>query len=53
MWMAYEILHAMFESKKIRLCWCIHVNTEANGEILNIIPSLDVNMHESNNLVID
>ena len=40
MWMVHMILHAMFESKESRFCWCIHVATEAYGDILDIISSL-------------
>ena len=52
-WMVHEILHAMIDSKEIRFCWYIHVSTEAHGEILKIIVSLDSDVHESTNLVIE
>ena len=53
MWMVHEIFHAMFESKKICLCWCVHVFTEAHGDILKIIACLDGDVHESTNLVME
>ena len=53
MWMVHEILHSMFESKEVRLCWVIHVAYEAGGDILKIIVSLDSDMHESNKSVIE
>ena len=53
MWMLYEIFHAMFESKKYRFYWCIHVSTEAHGDILNIIVSLDSAVHESTKPVVE
>ena len=53
MWMVHEILHAMFESKERRFCWCIHVASEAHGDILMIIVSLGSDVHESTNPVIE
>ena len=53
MWIMHEILHAMFENKEIRFCWVIHLSTEAHGEILNIITGLNIDMHDSNNPVIE
>ena len=53
MWMVHEILHDMFESKESMLCWCIHVATEAHGEILKIIVSLESDLHEDTNTVIE
>ena len=52
-WMVHEIFHAIFESKERRLFWCIRVSNEAHWEILKIIESLDSDVHESTNLVID
>ena len=53
MWMVNEISHAMFENKEIRFCWCIHVATEDHGERLNIIASLDSDVHEFINPLIE
>ena len=53
MCMLYDILYAMFESKKCRFCWGIHVATEAHGEKLNIIASLYSGVHDYNNPVIE
>ena len=52
MCMLNEIFHTMFESKESSFCWGIHVATEAHGEILNIIASLDSGVHDSTNPVI-
>ena len=51
--MVHEIYHAMFERNKIKFYWFIHVATEAHGEILNIIASLDSDVQEYNNPVIE
>ena len=53
MWMVHEILHAIFESKEIRFCWCIYVATETHGEILKIVASLESDVHEYTNPVIE
>ena len=53
MWMAHEILHAMFDIKESRFFWGIHIVTEAHDEILNIIASLDSGVHESTNLAVE
>ena len=50
--MVHEILHAKFHRKEGRFCWCIHVATEAHGEILKIIASLDSDVHDYTNPVI-
>ena len=47
MWIFHEILHAMFESKESRFYWEIFVATEAHGETLKIIASLDSDVPES------
>ena len=52
MWMVHEIFHSMFESKKGRLCWWIHIATEAHCEILKIIASLDSGLNKSTNPMI-
>ena len=51
--MVHEIQYAMFEINKGRFCWCIHVATEVHSEILKIIASLDSDLHESINLLIE
>ena len=51
--MVHEIFHEMFESKKRRLCWGIHVATETHGEILKIITSFNIDVHESANPLIE
>ena len=51
--MVHEIYHTMFERNKIKFYWFIHVATEAHGEILNIIASLDSDVQEYNNPVIE
>ena len=53
MWMVNDVFHVIFESKESRFCWGINVATEAHGEILNIIESLDIYVHESTNQVIN
>ena len=53
MCMAHQIFHAIFESKEIRFYWCIHVATDAHGEILKITASLDSDANESTNPVIE
>ena len=53
MWMVHEILHAMSESKEIKFCWGIHVSTETCGNILKIILSLNSDVHEATNPVIE
>ena len=47
MLMVHEVFHAMFDSNKVRLCWCIHVATEAHCEILKTIASLESDGQES------
>ena len=47
--MVHEIFHAMFESNKIRFYWFIHLTTDVNGETLEIIESLEIDVHESTN----
>ena len=49
MWMVHNILHSMFDYKENRLCWVINVATEAHGEILKIIASLDSDVYDSTN----
>ena len=39
----------MFDYKENRLCWVINVATEAHGEILKIIASLDSDVYDSTN----
>ena len=51
--MVYEIFHSMFERKKGRFCWCIHISTEAHCEILKIIASLGSDVNESTNPMIE
>ena len=53
MWMVHDIFYAMFKSKASRLCLCIHVATEAYGEILKTIVSLDSNVHDYINSVME
>ena len=43
----------MFESKERRFFWGIYVATEAHGEILEIILSLDSAVHDYTNPVIE
>ena len=53
MWMLHQILHVMFESNKSKFRWCIHVATEVHGEILKITASLNSDVHEYTNPIID
>ena len=53
MWVVHEIFHAMFEIKESRFYWQINVSTEVHGEILNIIASLDIYVHDATNPVIE
>ena len=39
--MVHEIFHAMFQSKKVRFCWCVHIATESRCEVLKIVAILD------------
>ena len=48
-----EIFHAIYERKEGRICWRIHVATEARGEILKIVASLNSCVHEATNPVIE
>ena len=51
--MMHDVLHAMSDSKERGLCWGINVSTEMHGKILKIIESLNSDVHESNNPVIE
>ena len=53
MWMVDEIFHAIFEIKEIRVCWLIHVSTKLHNDILNIIESLNSDVHEATKSVIE
>ena len=53
MWMVHEIFHAMYKIKEIGFCWGIHAATEAHGKVLNIVASLDSDVHEATNPVIE
>ena len=52
-WMVHEILHVMFDIKKIMFCWFICVATEVHCKILKVIASLNSDFHESTNPVIE
>ena len=52
MWIAHEIFHAIFDINKSRECWCIHVATEANCDILKVIESLNNDANDSTKPVI-
>ena len=51
--MVHEIFHVMSESKESGFCWGIHVATEAHCKVLNTIVSLDSDVHEATNPVIE
>ena len=51
--MVRDIFHVMFNSKEGKLCWGVHVSTEAHGEILKIVSSLDIDVNESTNPVFE
>ena len=53
MWMVHEIFHAMSNSKEIWFCWGIYVATDVHGKVLNIVASLDSDVHEATNPVIE
>ena len=53
MWMVHDIFHAMFEIKERRFCWGVHIATDAHGDILKNVASLDSDVHESTNPVIE
>ena len=53
MWMVHEIFHFMFESKEISFCWGIHIYTDTNCKILNIIASFNSDVYETTNPVIE
>ena len=53
MWMVHEIFHAMSKSKEIWFYWVIHVATEAHGKVFNIVASLDSDVYEATNPVIE
>ena len=53
MWMVDNIFHAMFYTKEIRFFWGVPVATEAHDEILKVVASLDSDVHESTNPVIE
>ena len=40
-------------SNKCRFYWCIHIATESHGDLLKIITSLNSDMYDSTNPVID
>ena len=51
--MVHEIFHAMFESNESMLCWVIHIATETRGKILNIKTSLNSDVHDATNPLIE
>ena len=51
--MVHGIFHAVSENKEGRLCWGIHVVTEMHAKVLNIIASLNIDVHEVNNPVVE
>ena len=51
--MAHGILNSTFERKGNSFYWVIHVATEAHGEIVKIKPSLNSDIHDYTNTVID
>ena len=53
MGMVHAIFHAMPDSKEVRLCWVIHVATETHGKLLKIVASLNSDVHEAANPVIE
>ena len=48
-----DILHSMFDSKQSRLYWGIHVATETHDETLKIIASMDSDVNDSTNSMIE
>ena len=52
MWVFYEILHTISESKEGRFCWSIHVAPDAHGKLLYIMFIFNSDMHEAANPVI-
>ena len=53
MWMVHEIFHAMFEIKESSFCWVVLVYNDRHCEILKIIASLNSDVHESANSVVE
>ena len=53
MWLVHKIFHAMFDIKKGRLCWSIHVDNETDDKVLNIIWILKSDVHDATNPVIE
>ena len=48
-----SVTHAMYEIKEGRFCWEIHVSTDMYGNILKIVASLNSDVHEATNPVIE
>ena len=52
-WIVHEIFHAISEIKDRRFCWGINISTDTHGKILKIIASLNSDLHEATNPVIE
>ena len=53
MCMVNKIFHAMSKFKERRLCWGICVSTDTHGKVLKIVASLNSDVHEFTNPVIE
>ena len=53
MWVVRGILHAVSYINELRIYWIIRVSTETHGKVLKIIASLNSDVHEDTNPVID
>ena len=53
MWMVHDILNYMSDRKETTFCWGIHVSTETHGKILKNTASLNIDVHEATNPVIE
>ena len=49
----HEILHAIYDSKEVSICWVIHVSNDTHSNILNIVVSFNSDVHEATNPVIE
>ena len=53
MWVVNKIFHAMSESKLVGIFWSIYVSTDTHDKLLNIIYSLNSDVHEATNPVVE
>ena len=53
MWVAHEVFHVIYQSNESGFCWGIYVSTDTHGNILNITASLNSDVHNPTNTVIE